>query len=155
MSGEERPFPLDLVPRIIDAGEWTVVDAGVRQRVLALERFLTDVYGPGEILADGVVPRRLVASSSHYHRCVHGLDPAGGVRVHVAGVDLVRDGAGAFRVLEDNLRTPSGISYVVENRRAMTHVFPELFHEPPHPPRRRLPPEAGVVAARHCADRGR
>ena len=94
-SGEERPFPLDLVPRIIDADEWAVVESGVRQRVLALERFLADVYGPGEILADGVVPRRLVASSSHYHRCVHGLDPAGGVRVHVAGVDLVRDGAGA------------------------------------------------------------
>ena len=99
----------------------------MRQRVLALERFLADVYGPGEILADGVVPRRLVASSSHYHRCVAGLDPAGGVRVHVAGIDLVRDAAGRFRVLEDNLRTPSGISYVVENRRAMTHVFPELF----------------------------
>jgi uncharacterized circularly permuted ATP-grasp superfamily protein len=124
---EERPFPLDLVPRIIDADEWAVVDAGVRQRVLALERFLADVYGPGEILADGVVPRRLVASSSHYHRAVHGLDPIGGVRVHVAGIDLVRDDAGSFRVLEDNLRTPSGISYVVENRRAMTHVFPELF----------------------------
>ena len=126
-SGEERPFPLDLVPRIIDADEWAVVEAGVRQRVLALERFLADVYGPGEILADGVVPRRLVASSSHFHRCVAGIDPAGGVRVHVAGIDLVRDGAGSFRVLEDNLRTPSGISYVIENRRAMTHVFPELF----------------------------
>ena len=126
-SGEERPFPLDLVPRIIDSDEWAVVEAGVRQRVLALERFLADVHGPGEILADGVVPRRLVASSSHFHRGVAGLDPAGGVRVHVAGVDLVRDDAGCFRVLEDNLRTPSGISYVIENRRAMTHVFPELF----------------------------
>src|SRR5258707_2184910 len=125
--GEERPFPLDLVPRIIGADEWAVVEAGVRQRVLALERFLADVYGPGEILADGVVPRRLVASSSQYHRSVHGLDPVGGVRVHVAGIDLVRDAAGSFRVLEDNLRTPSGISYVIENRRAMTHVFPELF----------------------------
>src|SRR5262245_32358639 len=126
-SGEERPFPLDLVPRILDADEWAVVESGVRQRVLALERFLADVYGPGEILADGVVPRRLVASSSHFHRSVHGIDPAGGVRVHVAGVDLVRDGAGSFRVLEDNLRTPSGISYLIENRRAMTRVFPELF----------------------------
>ena len=85
------------------------------------------MYGAGEILADGVVPRRLVASSSHFHRSVAGLDAAGGVRVHVAGIDLVRDDAGSFRVLEDNLRTPSGISYVVENRRAMTHVFPELF----------------------------
>jgi uncharacterized circularly permuted ATP-grasp superfamily protein len=126
-GGEERPFPLDLVPRIIDAEEWAVVEAGVRQRVLALERFLADVYGPAEILADGVVPRRLVASSSHFHRCAAQLEPAGGVRIHVAGVDLVRDAAGAFRVLEDNLRTPSGVSYVIENRRAMTHVFPELF----------------------------
>jgi uncharacterized circularly permuted ATP-grasp superfamily protein len=126
-SGEERPFPLDLVPRIVDASEWALVEAGVRQRVLALERFLCDVYGPGEIVADGVVPRRLVVSSSHFHRCVAGVEPAGGVRVHVAGIDLVRDGDGAVRVLEDNLRTPSGISYVIENRRAMTHVFPELF----------------------------
>jgi uncharacterized circularly permuted ATP-grasp superfamily protein len=127
LSGEERPFPLDLVPRIIDEAEWIGIEAGVRQRVLALECFLADVYGAGEILADGVVPRRLVASSSHFHRCVAGVEPPGGVRVHVAGIDLVRDDAGAFRVLEDNLRTPSGISYVVENRRAMTHVFPELF----------------------------
>ena len=127
LLGEERPFPLDLVPRIIDAAEWVGIEAGVRQRVLALERFLADVYGPAEIIADGVVPRRLVASSSHFHRCVAGVEPPGGVRVHVAGIDLVRDDAGAFRVLEDNLRTPSGISYVVENRRAMTHVFPELF----------------------------
>ncbi len=125
--GEERPFPLDLVPRIIPVEEWSVVEAGVRQRVLALERFLADVYGPGEILADAVVPRRLVVSSSHFHRAAAGFEPAGGVRVHVAGIDLVRDGSGNFVVLEDNLRTPSGISYVIENRRAMTHVFPELF----------------------------
>ena len=85
LSGEERPFPLDLVPRIISADEWAVVEAGVRQRVLALERFLADVYGPGEILADGVVPARLVASSSHFHRAAAGFEPAGGVRVHVAG----------------------------------------------------------------------
>ncbi|MGH8986519.1 MAG: circularly permuted type 2 ATP-grasp protein [Acidimicrobiia bacterium] len=127
LLGEERPFPLDLVPRIMAAGEWAVVERGVRQRVLALERFLADVYGPGEILADGVVPRRLVVTSSHFHRAVAGFEPAGGVRVHVSGVDLVRDESGNFLVLEDNLRTPSGISYVVENRRAMTHVFPELF----------------------------
>jgi uncharacterized circularly permuted ATP-grasp superfamily protein len=127
LSGEERPFPLDLVPRIISAEEWSVVESGVRQRVLALERFLGDVYGPGEILADGIVPRRLVMSSSHFHRAAHGFEPAGGVRVHVAGIDLVRDQAGSFCVLEDNLRIPSGISYVIENRRAMTHVFPELF----------------------------
>jgi uncharacterized circularly permuted ATP-grasp superfamily protein len=127
LSGEERPFPLDLVPRVIEAAEWAVVEAGVRQRVLALEAFLADVYGPGEILADGIVPRRLVATSSHFHRAVAAIEPVGGVRVHVAGIDLVRDAEGRFRVLEDNVRTPSGISYVIENRRAMTHVFPELF----------------------------
>ncbi len=127
LSGEERPFPLDLIPRVIAADEWAVVEAGVRQRVRALEAFLADVYGPGEILADGVVPRRLVVTSTHFHRAVAGTEPPAGVRVHVAGIDLVRDADGTFCVLEDNLRTPSGISYVVENRRAMTHVFPELF----------------------------
>jgi uncharacterized circularly permuted ATP-grasp superfamily protein len=124
---EERPFPLDLVPRIISASEWIQIERGVAQRVRALERFLADVYGPGDIVRDGVVPRRLVVTSKHFHRAVAGIEPAGGVRVHVAGIDLVRDGAGSLRVLEDNVRTPSGISYVVENRRAMTHVFPELF----------------------------
>ena len=94
----------------------------------ALERFLDDVYGPGEIMRAGIVPRRLVVTSSHFHRAAcGGISPPGGVRVHVAGIDLVRDGDGKMCVLEDNLRIPSGISYVVENRRAMTHVFPELF----------------------------
>jgi uncharacterized circularly permuted ATP-grasp superfamily protein len=125
--GEERPFPLDLVPRVVSASEWTTIEQGVRQRVLALECFLADVYGPGQILRDGVVPRRLVVTSTHFQRAVAGIEPCGGVRVHVAGIDLVRDGSGRLCVLEDNLRTPSGISYVIENRRAMTHVFPELF----------------------------
>jgi uncharacterized circularly permuted ATP-grasp superfamily protein len=127
LSGEERPFPLDLVPRILPAEEWATIEAGVRQRVLALEAFLADVYGPGRILADGVIPRRLVVTSTNFQRAVAGFTPPGGVRVHVAGIDLVRDADGRFRVLEDNLRTPSGVSYVIENRRAMTRVFPELF----------------------------
>lgn len=127
LSGEERPFPLDLVPRIIPAQEWDVVERGVAQRVQALEAFLADVYGPGRLFDDGVLPRRLVATSTGFLREAHGIEPANGVRVHVAGIDLVRDRAGEYRVLEDNLRIPSGISYVVENRRAMTHVFPELF----------------------------
>jgi uncharacterized circularly permuted ATP-grasp superfamily protein len=127
-SGEERPFPLDLVPRVISASEWSTIARGVAQRVRALERFLDDVYGPGEIMRARVVPRRLVVTSSHFHRAaVGGVAPANGVRVHVAGIDLVRDGDGKICVLEDNIRVPSGISYVVENRRAMTHVFPELF----------------------------
>jgi len=126
-SGEERPFPLDLVPRVLSGEEWETIEAGVRQRVRTLEAFLADVYGAGEILAAGVVPRRLVLTSNHYHRSVWGVDAPNGVRIHVAGVDLVRGVDGRFRVLEDNLRTPSGVSYVVENRTAMTHVFPELF----------------------------
>jgi uncharacterized circularly permuted ATP-grasp superfamily protein len=126
-SGEERPFPLDLVPRVLGGSEWQTIEAGVRQRVRTLEAFLADVYGPGDILGAGVVPRNLVITSSHYHRAVWGVRATNGVRVHVAGIDLVRGADGRFRVLEDNLRTPSGVSYVVENRTAMTHVFPELF----------------------------
>jgi uncharacterized circularly permuted ATP-grasp superfamily protein len=127
LSGEERPFPLDLVPRVLSASEWSVIEAGVAQRVKALEAFLEDVYGAGRILDDRVVPRPIVTSSRHFHRPAAGVDPANGVRVHVAGIDLARDADGTFYVLEDNLRTPSGISYVIENRRAMAHVFPELF----------------------------
>jgi uncharacterized circularly permuted ATP-grasp superfamily protein len=128
-AGEERPFPLDLIPRIIDAAEWDLVARAVRQRVQALERFLADVYGAGQVLADGVVPRRLVLTSAHFHREAHGIEPANGVRVHVSGVDLIRDEAGQFRVLEDNLRIPSGVSYVIENRRALSQTLPSLFAE--------------------------
>jgi uncharacterized circularly permuted ATP-grasp superfamily protein len=127
LSGEERPFPLDLVPRVLSAAEWSEVERGVAQRVKALEAFLTDVYGAQHILRDGVVPTNVVVSSTHFHRPAVGIVPANGVRIHVAGIDLARDADGRFRVLEDNLRTPSGISYVVENRRAMSRVFPELF----------------------------
>ncbi|MDP8937316.1 MAG: circularly permuted type 2 ATP-grasp protein [Actinomycetota bacterium] len=127
LSGEERPFPLDLVPRILSAEEWAVLEAGVVQRVRALEAFLEDIYGNGRILADRVVPNALVTSSTHFHRPASGLTQPNGVRIHVAGVDVVRGADGIMRVLEDNLRTPSGISYVVENRRTMSRVFPELF----------------------------
>jgi uncharacterized circularly permuted ATP-grasp superfamily protein len=129
MGGEERPFPLDLVPRVIMASEWDAVTRGVTQRVRTLEAFLADVYGAGRVFADGVVPRSLVTSSIHLHRTAHGFDPPNGVRVHVAGIDLVRDEAGHFRVLEDNVRVPSGVSYVIENRRAMTQSFPAVFGE--------------------------
>ncbi|MCU1494633.1 MAG: hypothetical protein JWO62_2397 [Acidimicrobiaceae bacterium] len=127
LSGEERPFPLDPVPRLVSADEWAVIESGVAQRVRALEMFLADVYGRGEVLKDGVVPRRLVATSRHFHRAAAGIETPNGVRIHVSGIDLVRDATGEFRVLEDNLRIPSGVSYVVENRRTMARVFPELF----------------------------
>jgi uncharacterized circularly permuted ATP-grasp superfamily protein len=126
-GGEERPFPLDIVPRIVPADAWRRVSAGVAQRVRALEAFLADVYGAGEVLADGVVPRRLVVTSAHFHREAAGIASANGVRIHVAGVDLIRDEQGGFRVLEDNVRTPSGVSYVMENRQAMARVLPEVF----------------------------
>ncbi len=127
VAGEERPFPLDIVPRVIEAADWRHVDLGVQQRVKALEAFLADVYGPGELFHDGVVPRETVVTSPHYHRVVAGLEPANGVRVHVAGVDLIRDGDGNFRVLEDNVRVPSGVSYVMTNRRALSGALPEVF----------------------------
>ena len=127
LSGEERPFPLDLLPRIIAAEEWSVIEAGVAQRVRALEAFLADVYGAQQILDEGVVPRRLVTSSPNFLRAAAHLDPPAGVRIHVAGIDLIRGPDGRFVVLEDNLRTPSGISYVIENRRTMARVFSELF----------------------------
>jgi uncharacterized circularly permuted ATP-grasp superfamily protein len=128
-GGEERPFPLDLIPRIIDAAEWDQITRAVRQRVTALERFLADVYGRAQVLTDRVVPRRLVTTSAHFHREAHGINPANGVRVHISGVDLVRDEDGLLRVLEDNLRIPSGVSYVIENRRVMSQTLPTLFVE--------------------------
>jgi uncharacterized circularly permuted ATP-grasp superfamily protein len=128
-AGEERPFPLDLIPRIIDAVQWDRVTRGVRQRVLALEAFLADVYGLGQVFADGVLPRRVVFTSAQFRREAVGVTPPNGVRVHVAGIDLIRDEQGEFRVLEDNVRVPSGVSYVLENRLAMTRTFPALFAE--------------------------
>ena len=128
-AGEERPFPLDLIPRVIDAVEWDHIARGVRQRVRALEAFLADVYGAGRAFQDGVVPWRLIFTSPRYCREVADFAPPNGVRVHVAGIDLVRDEAGRFRVLEDNVRVPSGVSYVIENRLAMTRTFPALFAE--------------------------
>jgi len=128
-AGEERPFPLDLIPRVIDAAEWDLVARGVRQRVKALEAFLADVYGAGRVFADGVMPWRLIYTSPRFRREVADFSPPNGVRVHVAGIDLIRDEQGRFRVLEDNVRVPSGVSYVIENRLAMSRTFPALFAE--------------------------
>jgi uncharacterized circularly permuted ATP-grasp superfamily protein len=127
LSGQERPFPLDLVPRVISASEWNKLERGITQRVKALEAYLDDIYGDQEILRDGVIPRRLITSCEHFHRQAVGIVPPNGVRIHVAGIDMIRDEKGTWRVLEDNLRSPSGVSYVMENRRTMARVFPNLF----------------------------
>lgn len=127
LSGQERPFPLDLVPRVLSSAEWNRLERGIVQRVKALEMYLDDIYGDQEILNDGVIPRRLVTSCEHFHRRAVGIVPPNGVRIHVAGIDLIRDEKGTWRVLEDNLRSPSGVSYVMENRRTMARVFPNLF----------------------------
>jgi uncharacterized circularly permuted ATP-grasp superfamily protein len=126
-AGEERPFPLDVVPRVISADEWARVEAGVAQRVRVLEAFLADVYGPREAVKAKIVPWRVISSASGYCRAAFGLRQSNNVRIHVAGIDLIRDEQGGFCVLEDNVRVPSGVSYVMANRRAMTTVFPESF----------------------------
>ncbi|ETT24475.1 circularly permuted type 2 ATP-grasp protein [Rhodococcus aetherivorans] len=129
LSGQERPFPLDLMPRVIAAAEWARLERGITQRVKALEMFLDDVYREQHILRDRVIPKRLVTSCEHFHREAVGIVPPNGVRIHVAGIDLIRDENGTFRVLEDNLRSPSGVSYVMENRRVMARIAPDLFRE--------------------------
>ena len=126
-AGEERPFPLDIVPRVVSAQDWDIIEPGVSQRVRVVEAFLADVYGSQRCVAEGVVPRSLIASSQHFRRAAAGIHPPGGVRVHVSGIDIVRDQLGIHRVLEDNVRVPSGVSYVLSNRRAMSQMFSELF----------------------------
>src|SRR5690606_10886227 len=130
-AGEERPFPIDAIPRAIDADEWARGSSGVSQRVRALEAFLDDLYCDRSAIADGVIPEELGTSSTCVVDAVRGYRPANGVRILVSGIDLVRDGDGGFRVLEDNVRTPSGVSYVLSNRRAMAQGFPELFADRP------------------------
>jgi uncharacterized circularly permuted ATP-grasp superfamily protein len=126
-AGEERPFPLDIVPRVVSSADWDIIEPGVAQRVRAVEAFLDDVYGSQRCVSDGIVPRRLITSSQHFRRAAAGIHPPGGVRVHVSGIDIVRDQHGIHRVLEDNVRVPSGVSYVLSNRRAMSQMFSELF----------------------------
>lgn len=129
IGGEERAFPLDILPRVIEMDTWSRIERGVQQRVRTLEAFLADVYDAGQVFADGVIPRRVIMTSSHFHRQAAGVRPPNGVRVHVSGIDLIRDNDGEFRVLEDNVRVPSGVSYVMTNRRAISSALPEPFAE--------------------------
>jgi uncharacterized circularly permuted ATP-grasp superfamily protein len=126
-EGTEKIFPYDLVPRIITAAEWATVELGLTQRITALNLFLKDIYNEGRILEDGIVPREMVYSCKHYRRQMAGLQVPRNVYIAVCGTDLIRLENGEFVVLEDNLRVPSGVSYMLTNRRVMKRIFPELF----------------------------
>lgn len=125
-SGKERLIPFDVIPRLLGAGEWRTLSAGAIQRVKALNLFLHDIYHKQEIIKAGVVPAGILANAQ-YRPEMYGVDVPGGVYAHIAGIDLVRTGESRFYVLEDNLRTPSGVSYMLENRKMMMRLFPELF----------------------------
>ncbi|MGE0813803.1 MAG: circularly permuted type 2 ATP-grasp protein [Vicinamibacterales bacterium] len=126
-DGTERIFPYDLIPRIITASEWDTVERGLTQRITALNLFLKDLYGDAKVLADGLVPRELVYSCKHFRREMQGVAVRHDIYVSVAGTDLVRLPDGSFAVLEDNLRVPSGVSYMLTNRQVIKRIFPLLF----------------------------
>jgi uncharacterized circularly permuted ATP-grasp superfamily protein len=127
----DRAWPMDIIPRIIDAGEWETVQKGLAQRLKALNMFIDDVYHDQRIVKEGIVPAELLDSSKDFlPQCV-GINPKHGVWAHIRGSDLVRDGDGTIYVLEDNLRVPSGVSYMIENRAVTKRVFPELFSNVP------------------------
>ena len=122
----DRILPFDVIPRVLSAAEWRQIESGVIQRVAALNLFLHDVYHDQHVLKDGIVPRALVLGNANYRPEMVGFDVPCGTYVHICGTDIVRDDAGRFMVLEDNGRTPSGVSYVVENRRIMQRAFPDI-----------------------------
>ncbi len=126
-AGTERIFPFDLVPRIVTAAEWQRLERGLQQRIHALNAFLDDIYHDQKILKDGVIPAEVILSAASYRPQCKGLNPPRGVWCHITGTDLVRDGDGEFYVLEDNLRVPSGVSYVLENREVLKRIFPQVF----------------------------
>jgi uncharacterized circularly permuted ATP-grasp superfamily protein len=125
--GNEKVWPFDIIPRVISARTWLRLEAGLKQRIVALNHFLDDIYSRKLILKQGAIPPEIVLSSSLYLREVEGLPVPHGIHCHIAGIDLVRDEHGDFFVLEDNLRTPSGVSYVLANRHVMKRVLPDLF----------------------------
>lgn len=126
-EGIEKIFPFDIIPRIITADEWSVIDRGIKQRLKALNLFLKDIYSDQFIIHDQVLPFELVYSCPHYLREMHHMPIPHGIHVHIAGIDLIRDHDGSFYVLEDNLRTPSGVSYMIENREITKRIFPDLI----------------------------
>ncbi|NND48629.1 MAG: hypothetical protein HKN60_00085 [Rhizobiales bacterium] len=122
----DRVLPFDVIPRVLSKDDWRIIETGVTQRVQALNLFLHDIYHDQHILKDGTVPAELITGNKQYVEAMRGVDVAHGTYVHICGTDLVRDETGAFRVLEDNCRAPSGVSYVIENRHLMMRAFPDL-----------------------------
>jgi uncharacterized circularly permuted ATP-grasp superfamily protein len=126
-EGIEKIFPFDIIPRIITADEWDFIERGIKQRLKALNLFIKDIYSDQFIVKDGIVPIELIYTCPHYLREMHGLSVPYDIYVHIAGIDLIRDYDGTFYVLEDNLRTPSGVSYMIENREITKRIFPDLI----------------------------
>ena len=126
-QGTERIFPFDIIPRILAAREWEILETGLKQRIAALNLFLDDIYSEQKIVQDGVIPRELIESATGFLKPCIGLKPPQGIWCHITGTDLVRDRDGEWYVLEDNLRCPSGVSYVLEGRRVMKTTFPFVF----------------------------
>lgn len=126
-EGIERVWPFDVIPRIIPADEWTIIEAGLKQRVRALNLFLCDIYSKQRIIRDGVIPAALIFGGKDFCREVLGTTPPGGIYTHISGIDLIRGADGRYMILEDNLRTPSGVSYMIENRIVERRIMPEFF----------------------------
>ena len=126
-AGKERLIPFDIIPRVIDASEWAILEKGLVQRVTALNRFLHDIYHEQKILKAGIIPSEQIFKNDQYRSAMQGVKVANDIYAHIAGVDIVRAGVGEFYVLEDNLRVPSGVSYMLEGRKMMMRLFPALF----------------------------
>lgn len=126
-AGTERLIPFDIIPRIFPAAEWSLLEAGLKQRVRALNMFIHDIYHEQAILGEGILPAAQITGNAQYRPEMRGVAVASDIYAHIAGIDIVRAGAGEFYVLEDNLRVPSGVSYMLENRKMMMRLFPELF----------------------------
>ena len=126
-EGIERIFPFDIIPRILTSAEWKTIEQGIQQRLKALNLFLKDIYSDQQILKDGLVPASLIASCPHFVREVFGIQVPHDIYVHISGIDLIRGADGKFYILEDNLRTPSGVSYMLGNREVTKRIFPDMF----------------------------
>jgi uncharacterized circularly permuted ATP-grasp superfamily protein len=126
-AGTEKIWPFDLIPRVILEREWQVIESGLKQRIRALNMFIDDMYHEQRIIRDGIMPESMISSSKGYLKQLHGMNPPKGIWCHITGTDLVRGADGQIYVLEDNLRCPSGVSYVIENREVMKRTFPQLF----------------------------